>query len=168
MSETIVTVPPNEPFFTITREFDAPRTLVYKCYTDPRHMAHFWGPRETSLVECKMDLQVGGVWKVRWQYPDGRAWGYASVYLEIVPNARIHYRDAPDDWVFGLHGLPEVELLSTIGLEDKGRATVVTVTVRCTSVAMRDDNVKRGFTGMVSIGHERLAEYLKSIDLAQV
>ena len=96
------------------------------------------------------------------------AWGYASVYLEIEPNARIHYRDAPNDWVFGLDGLPPVELLSTIGLEDKGRATVVTVTVRCTSVAARDENVKRGFTGMVSIGHERLAEYLKSIDLAQV
>lgn len=168
MPETIVTVPPNEPYFTIVREFDAPRALVYKCYTEPKHMAHFWGPRDTRLIECKIDLRVGGVWKVRWQYPDGRGWGYASVYLDIVPNARIHYRDAPNDWVFGLDGLPPVDLLSTIGLEDRGRATIVTVTVRCTSVAARDDTVKSGFSNMVNIGHERLTEYLKSIDLTQV
>jgi uncharacterized protein YndB with AHSA1/START domain len=105
---------------------------------------------------------------VRWQYPDGRSWGYASVYLNIVPEAEIHYRDAPNDWVFGLDGLPPVELDSTIALTDQDRNTVVTVTVRCTSVTARDENIRRGFTGMVGIGNDRLAEYLENIDLAQV
>lgn len=165
MSENIVEAPPGEAYFTITRSFAAPRRLVYKCYTEPQHMAHFWGPRDTTLIECRIDLRVGGVWKVRWQYADGRGWGYASVYLDIVPDTMLHYRDAPDDWVFGLDGLPPLELDSTIALADQGRNTVVTVTVRCASVAARDENLRRGFTGMVSIGNDRLAEYLKTIPL---
>jgi uncharacterized protein YndB with AHSA1/START domain len=163
MSDNIISAPPGEAWFSISRSYDAPRALVYKCYTEPQHMAHFWGPRGTTLAECSIDLRVGGVWRVRWQYPDGRSWGYSSVYLELVPNAAIHYRDAPDDWSFGLLGLPPVTLDSTIALAETGRATTVTVTVRCASVEARDDNVKRGFTGMVSVGNDRLAEYLETL-----
>jgi uncharacterized protein YndB with AHSA1/START domain len=168
MSENIVHAPAGENYFTIRRNFEAPRRLIYKCYTEPQHMAHFWGPRETTLAECRIDLRVGGVWKVRWQYPDGRSWGYASVYLAITPDSELHYRDAPNDWVFGLDGLPPVELDSTIALADQGRNTLVTVTVRCASVAARDENLRRGFSGMVSVGNDRLAEYLRTIDLATV
>jgi uncharacterized protein YndB with AHSA1/START domain len=168
MSQNVVHAPPGENYFTISRSFDAPRRLVYKCYTEPRHMSQFWGPREATRTECKIDLRVGGVWTVRWYYPDGRSWGYASVYLEIEPDAELHYRDAPNDWVFGLDGLPPLELDSTIALSDQGRGTNVLVTVRCPSVEARDENVRRGFTGMVSGGNDRLAEYLKTIDLAQV
>ena len=78
--------------------------------------------------------------------------------LERTPDLELHYRDAPNDWVFGLDGLPPVELDSTIALADQGRNTVVTVTVRCGSVEARDENLGRGFTGMVGIGHDRLAE----------
>ena len=168
MGENVVSAPPGENWFSIVRTFDAPRRLVYKCYTEPQHMAHFWGPRDTRLVECKIDLQVGGVWKVRWQYPDGKSWGYASVYLGIVPDAELHYRDAPNDWTFGRDGLPPVELDSIIALTDTGRGTTVTVTVRCVSVAARDETVRRGFAGMVGVGHDRLAEYLTIIDLSTV
>ena len=168
MSQNIVSAPPNEAYFTITRSFEAPRALVYKCYTEPQHMVHFWGPRDTTLSECKIDLRVGGVWKVRWQYPDGRSWGYASVYLEIVPDGELHYRDAPNDWTFGLDGLPPLELDSTIALVDHGRGTTVIVTVRCVTVAARDETVRRGFAGMVGTGHDRLDDYLASIDLSTV
>jgi uncharacterized protein YndB with AHSA1/START domain len=168
MGENVVSAPPGENWFSIVRTFDAPRRLIYKCYTEPQHMAHFWGPRDTRLVECRIDLRVGGVWKVRWQYPDGRSWGYASVYLGIVPDAELHYRDAPGDWTFGLDGLPPVELDSSIALADRGRGTTVIVTVRCVSVAARDETVRRGFAGMVGVGHDRLDEYLTTIDLSTV
>ena len=85
-----------------------------------------------------------------------------------MPDTQLHYRDAPDDWVFGLDGLPPLELDSTIALADDGRKTQVVVTVRCTSVEARDEAVRRGFTGMVGIGNDRLADYLKTIDLAAV
>ena len=164
MSENIISAPPGENWFSIVRRFTAPRTLVYKCYTEPHHMARFWGPRESTLAECRIDLRVGGVWWVRWRYPDGTLFGYASVYLGIVPGELLHYRDAPSDWTFGLEGLPPLELDSTIALAEDTGITTVTVTVRCVSVAARDDNVRRGFAGMVSVGHDRLAEYLTTLD----
>lgn len=168
MGENVVHAPPGENYFTISRSFDAPRRLVWKCYTEPQHMSQFWGPRDVARIECKIDLRVGGVWTVRWYYPDGRSWSYASVYLGIAPDTELHYRDAPDDWVFGLDGLPPLELDSTITLSDHGRGTNVLVTVRCVSVAARDETVARGFSGMVSTGNDRLAEYLNTIDLAEV
>lgn len=166
MAETVVSVPPNEKHFTITRTFEAPRVLVYKCYTEPQHMAHFWGPRGTKLVVCDIDLRVGGVWRVRWQHPDGQTWGYASVYTAIVPNEQLDYRDAPYDWAGGLEGLCAPELVSTIALSGGEQSTTVIVTVRCPSVEARDLTVQRGFAGMVDIGHQRLTEYLETLDQA--
>ena len=161
---SIVSAPAGENWFSITRRFEAPRRLIYKCYTEPQHMVHFWGPRNTTLEVCEIDLRVGGVWRVRWRFPNGDGWGYSSVYLEIEPDARIHYRDAPNDWAGGLDGLPAVDLLSTISLRDAGGGTEVVVLVQCTSVAARDENVKRGFANMVDTGHERLIEYLTTLD----
>jgi len=159
----IVTAPPGENWFSIVRTFAAPRRLIYKCYTEPQHMARFWGPRG-STATCRIDLRIGGVWRVDWQFADGSGFGYSSVYLEIVPDERLHYRDAPADWIFGLEGLPPVELLSTISLAGGAATTTVTVKVVCTSVAARDKNVQRGFTGMVSVGNDRLADYLETLD----
>ncbi len=165
MSENIVSAPPGETWFSIRRSFDAPRRLVWRCYTEPQHMAHFWGPRTSTLEVCTIDLKVGGVWRIRWRFANGDGWGYASVYLEIDAGARLHYRDAPYDWAGGLDGLPPAELLSTIALSDAaGGGTEVLVHVECPSVAARDENVRRGFAGMVGTGHDRLAEYLSTLD----
>ena len=167
MSENIVTVPPGADYFTIERTFDAPRTLVWKCYTQPHHLARFWGPHDATTTST-VDLKVGGLWRTKWRYANGGEYGYTSVYLELVEPERIHYRDAPADWAGGLDGLPPAELVSTIMLNEAGRRTKVLAHIRCLSVAARDETVARGFTGMVSVGHDRLAEYLKIIDLAKV
>jgi uncharacterized protein YndB with AHSA1/START domain len=163
MSENTVTVPPGADYFTIERSFDAPRRLVWKCYTEPQHLARFWGPRDAT-TRATIDLRVGGVWLTEWTYANGGSYGYASVYLELEEPERIHYRDCPKDWTGGLDGLPPVELVSTITLRDTGGKTEVFVKVVCTSVAARDETVKRGFAGMVGIGHDRLAEYLETLD----
>jgi uncharacterized protein YndB with AHSA1/START domain len=168
MSEQQILVPAGQNHFQIIREFEAPRALVYQCYTEPKHMVHFWGPHGGTVPVCAIDLRVGGVWRVVMRFPDGTEYGYSSVYNEIVPPERIAYRDAPDDWKFGLDGLPPAELVSSIELEDLGARTRVTVTVRCTSVAARDETVRRGFTGMVTQGNERLAAYLVTLNRAKV
>lgn len=161
MSQNVVTVPPGADYFTIERSFEAPRILVWKCYTEPQHLARFWGPREAATA-ATLDLRVGGVWRTVWTYPNGQTYAYSSVYLEIVRPERLHYRDAPNDWVGGLDGLPPAELTSTIGLAEREGRTTVLAHVRAASVALRDETVARGFTGMVSQGNDRLAEYLAS------
>ena len=167
MNEQQILVPEGQNYFQIIRRFEAPRALIYKCYTEPRHMVHFWGPHGSTTPVCKIDLRVGGVWRIVMRWANGNEYGYSSVYSEIVAPERIAYRDAPDDWEFGLDGLPPAKLLSTIVLDEAGMGTTVTVTVRCISVEVRDETVRRGFTGMVTQGNERLAEYLRTLDLTQ-
>jgi uncharacterized protein YndB with AHSA1/START domain len=162
MSENIVTAKPGENWFSITRTFDAPRRLIWKCYTEPQHLARFWGPRNAKTVST-VDLRVGGVWRTDWTYDNGTQFGYSSVYLALDEPSRIHYRDAPNDWRGGLDGLPPVELLSTITLEEHDAHTTMNAHVECVSVAARDETVRRGFAGMVSTGNDRLADYLKTL-----
>ena len=162
-SDQQIIVPPGAKHFEIVRVFNAPRDLVFECYTQPKHMVHFWGPHGGTVPECRIDLRVGGVWRVVMRFADGKEFGYSSVYTKIDPPALIAYRDAPDDWQSGLDGLPPAQLISTIALEDLGTRTRVTVTVRCPSVEARDENVRRGFTGMVTQGNERLDAYLATL-----
>ena len=165
MSQNVVTVPPGADYFTIDREFSAPRILIWKCYTKPEHLARFWGPRDATTA-ATVDFRVGGVWRTDWTYESGNTYGYSSVYLDIVAPERIHYRDCPPDWPGGLDGLPPAELTSTIALTEADGRTTVHVHVRAASVALRDETVARGFAGMVSLGNDRLEEYLPTL-LAQ-
>jgi uncharacterized protein YndB with AHSA1/START domain len=162
MNQNVVTVPPGADYFTIERSFEAPRLLVWKCYTEPQHLARFWGPREATTA-ATVDLRVGGLWRTVWTYPSGQTYGYNSVYLEIVRPERIHYRDAPNDWSGGLDGLPPAELISTIGLTEREGRTTVLANVTAATVALRDETVARGFAGMVSMGNDRLSEYLATL-----
>lgn len=157
-----VTVPTGADHFSIERSFDAPRRLVWTCYTEPQHLARFWGPRDAT-TKATIDLRVGGVWRTDWTYENGGQYSYSSVYLELVEPERIHYRDAPVDWAGGLDGLPPAELVTTIKLTEQAGRTTVLAHVKAASVELRDQTVARGFAGMVSTGNDRLAEYLETL-----
>jgi len=159
----LVQTPASDPVIVISRSFDAPRALVYKCYTQPEHMVHFWGPHGSTTPVCEIDLRPGGLWRTVMRFASGHEYGYTSVYLEITPPERIVCRDAPEDWAGGLEGLPPPMLHSTIALSEEGGRTTVTITVRCPTVEFRDEQVNRGFAEMVKVGNDRLAEYLKTL-----
>src|SRR3569832_1276558 len=145
MSLFVFLVSPGADYITIECCFDALRWLVWKCYTEPQHLARFWGPADAKIA-ATIDLRGGGLWRTQWSYANGGEYGYTSVYLELVEPERIHYRDAPNDWAGGLDGLPPPELVSTITLTEAGQHTTVLARVECTSVAARDEPVARGFT----------------------
>jgi uncharacterized protein YndB with AHSA1/START domain len=80
--------------FVMDRLFDAPRELVFQVWSDPKHMAQWWGPKGWTLPVCTMDFRPGGIWHYCMQGPGGEeAWGKAT-YQEIVPPERIVYLDA--------------------------------------------------------------------------
>jgi uncharacterized protein YndB with AHSA1/START domain len=156
-----VIVPPGAKHFEIARTFQAPRDLVFACYTQPKHMVHFWGPHGGTVPECRIDLRVGGVWRVVMRFANGSEYGYSSIYTAIDAPRYLAWRDAPDDWQGGLDGLPPAELVTTLTLEaiDASRTRMTTV-VTFLSTAARDEAIQRGFTGMVTQGNERLEAYL--------
>ena len=82
---------------TATRLFDAPRDLVWKAWTDPKHIAQWWGPNGFTTTTDKMDLRPGGVWRFVMHGPDGRDYKNKIVYLEVAEPERLVYKHAGDE-----------------------------------------------------------------------
>lgn len=75
----------------LTREFNAPRELVWEAMTQPQHVVKWWGPRGFSTTIETMDFRVGGVWKHVMRGPDGTKYPNKSVFKEIVKPERVVY-----------------------------------------------------------------------------
>lgn len=74
-----------------TRIFDAPRELVWRAWTDPKHAAQWWGPNGFRNTIEKMDVKPGGTWLFTMHGPDGRDWPNKIVFLEVVEPERLVY-----------------------------------------------------------------------------
>jgi uncharacterized protein YndB with AHSA1/START domain len=75
----------------VSRDFDAPRELVWEAWTDPEHVVHWWGPNGFTTTIETMDVRPGGVWKHVMQGPDGTDYPNKSVFTEVVKPERIVY-----------------------------------------------------------------------------
>jgi uncharacterized protein YndB with AHSA1/START domain len=73
----------------ITRLFDAPRSLVFKVWTQPQHVMRWWGPKGFTCPVCEIDLRPGGVYFNCMRSPDGRDYWSRGIYREIVEPQRI-------------------------------------------------------------------------------
>ena len=75
----------NSTEIVIERVFDAPRELVWKAWTDPEHVAQWWGPHGMKTRVDELDLRVGGSWRYVMVAPDGSEYPQEGVFREIVP-----------------------------------------------------------------------------------
>ncbi len=73
----------------VTRDFDAPRELVWKAWTDPKYVMQWWGPKGFTAPVCKMDVRVGGKSLCCMRTPDGQEFWNAIEYHQIVPHEKI-------------------------------------------------------------------------------
>lgn len=78
----------NNPF-VITRRFAAPRPLVWECYTEARHLKHWWGPKGFKMIHCTVDLRVGGIFHYGMESPDGQVMWGKWTYRELAPRERM-------------------------------------------------------------------------------
>src|SRR5215475_8417032 len=83
-----VTLPTDEQIL-ITREFDAPKELVFKAWTTPELVRRWWHANRGEMTVCEIDLRPGGAWRYVMVADDGMEVGFHGEYLEIVPNERI-------------------------------------------------------------------------------
>jgi uncharacterized protein YndB with AHSA1/START domain len=135
-----VTLPADDQIL-ITREFDAPKHLVYKAWTTPELVKRWWHANRGEVTSAEIDLRVGGRWRYVGESPDGRGVAFHGEYREIVPNERIvsteAYEGAPD---------PDAKAtLNTLTLAevDDGR-TLLTVLVQAPSKEVRDAIIDSG------------------------
>lgn len=118
--------------FVISRSFDAPRELMFRVWTDPEHMQHWWGPKGFTVVYHKMDLRPGGSYHYCLRAPDGQhMWG-KFVYRAVVKPERIVFVNSFSDEKGGITKHPmsptwPLEMLSTITFTEQAGRTTVTV-----------------------------------------
>lgn len=103
----------------IERVFDAPRDLVWACWTEREHLMHWGAPHGLTVIECGSDPRPGGRWHAVMRGPDGTEHRNAGVYTEIVAPERLVQTFA---WI-GDDGEPGQEMLVTVTLSEEGDRT---------------------------------------------
>jgi uncharacterized protein YndB with AHSA1/START domain len=117
---------------TITREFEAPRQLVYEAWTDPQHLAQWFGPQHFTIPYCEVDPRPGGAFLVHMQAPDGTVHPSKGMFEEVVPPERLVFTTSAfeDD-----AGEPLLAARHTATFEESGgktRMTLHAVVIRAT------------------------------------
>ena len=136
-----VTLPTDEQIL-ITREFDAPKDLVYKAFTTPELVKRWWSANRGEVTVAEIDLQVGGKWSYVMVADGGFEVAFHGEYREIVPNERIVSTEVYE-------GMPEGEALNTVTFTEADGRTTLTVLVQHTSKEARDAHINSGMeTGM--------------------
>ena len=114
---------PKERKVLITRVLDAPRSLVFKLWTDPQHMAQWWGPHGFTNPICEMDVRVGGGLRIVMRAPDGVDYPMTGTFREIVVPERLVFVAVAEDAA----GNPLLEALTTVTFEEHGGKTKLTI-----------------------------------------
>jgi uncharacterized protein YndB with AHSA1/START domain len=131
-SQTATVTLPTDEEILVTREFDAPKHLVYRAWTTPELVKRWWGGRRGETTVAEIDLRVGGRWRFVLIANGGVEVAFHGEYLEIVPNERLVstevYEAMPD-------GGPAV---NTVTFTEVDGRTVLTLLTRVTSVETRD------------------------------
>jgi uncharacterized protein YndB with AHSA1/START domain len=157
-----VTTSTTEPVITMTRTFDAPRELVYKMWTDPKHIRHWFGPEGFSVPNCEIDFRVGGTWHIDMQGTDGTVYPNKGVYQEIVPPEKIVYSDVVDDGA-AWGDTPPPSSVNTVLFEEEDGKTRLTTITRLQSIAARDAMVEMGAVAGWDETLNKLAAYLATV-----
>jgi uncharacterized protein YndB with AHSA1/START domain len=144
------------------REFDAPRDLVFAAWTDPAHLAQWWGPNGFTTTTMSFDMRPGGVWRFVMHGPDGRDYQNRVTFEEIVRPERIVYRHGGGDDV------EPVQFRQTVMFEDLGGRTLLTWRGDFASAAERERLIKQyGAAEGLMQTMARLAGYLAAHSGAQ-
>jgi uncharacterized protein YndB with AHSA1/START domain len=147
-----VAMEPEERVLVIERIFDAPRTLVFKAWTEPERLMHWWGPRGYTMTFCEMDVRPGGEYRFHMRSPEGTDHRSHGVFREIVEPERIVMTGA---WVDPL-AKPGHQTTLTITLADYGGKTKLTLHQAIFESVTARDAHRGGWSSSI----DRLAEYL--------
>ncbi len=148
--------PSGDRDLVMTRDFAAPRKLVYDAHTKPE-LVRQWllGPPGWTMPVCDMDVRVGG--KYRWEWrkeTDGTTMGMGGVYRDVKAPERLVSTEKFDDaWYPG-------ESLNTLVLVEKGGRTTLTQTMRYESREAREAVIKSGMEQGVAASYDRLDDVL--------
>ncbi len=153
MKATVI-AEPGQYEIMMSRVFDAPRDLVFKVMTDPRHIPQWWGRKNHTTLVDQMDVRAGGMWRYIERDEQGNEFAFHGVYHAITAPERVVD-------TFEFEGMPGHVMLETLTLEAQGDGkTRLTVSSVFQSIADRDGMLNSGMAEGANESYDRLEELL--------
>jgi uncharacterized protein YndB with AHSA1/START domain len=150
-----VTLPADNQIL-ITREFDAPKHLVYRAYTDPELVRRWWHAKRGEVTVCEIDLRVGGAWRYVMIADGGMEVGFHGEYRQIVPDERLVSTEVYE-------GMPDAEALDTLTLTESDGRTTLSILVEHQTKEHRDAHIDSGMEAGLQDALDLLEEVSQSL-----
>jgi uncharacterized protein YndB with AHSA1/START domain len=144
--------------FVIEREFAAPRELVFKAWTDPKHLAQWWGPRGFTNPVCDWDPKPGRKIHVVMRAPNGTDYPMGGEFREVKPPERLVFTSGPLDE----KGKLVFEFLHDATFAERNGKTTLTLRSRVTMTTPEANKYIGGFEAGMTQSLERLAELVEN------
>ena len=144
---------------TITRIFNAPLELVWNLWTDPVHLARWWGPMGFSNPLCKWEVKVGGTIYIRMQAPDGTIHPMDGQFHEVMEFEKLVFTSAALD----ANGKRLFEILNTVTFREQDKKTIVSMTAIVSNARPEAEPYLSGTEEGWNQSMERLEDYLNKI-----
>jgi uncharacterized protein YndB with AHSA1/START domain len=156
MATTTFDVPEGLPYVDITREFNAPRDLIHRAYTDPELIPQWLGPRGYTMDLETWEVRDGGAWRYVQTDPQGEKWGFHGVF---------HGPQTAEQMIqtFEFEGVPGHVSFSELRLEEQDGKTTAMTHVVFMSLEDRDGMIESGMKVGVVEGFERLDEIIAKL-----
>lgn len=152
---------PAETQILIVREFDAPKHLVYRAYTEPDLIKQWWSGQRGTVVSAEVDLRVGGNWRYVMTANEGFEVAFHGTFREIVPNERLVttevFEGAP------VENEDEDAALNFVTFEETDGRTTLTTLVECHTREVRDIIIESGMEGGMQEAMDRLEQVANSL-----
>jgi uncharacterized protein YndB with AHSA1/START domain len=153
MSKTQISAPAGVPFVEISREFDAPRSLLYRAYTEPDLVKQWLGPRRLEMVIDRWEPRAGGSYRYIHRDADGNEFAFHGVFHSTDMDNLVQ--------TFEFEGAPGHVSLDRLILEEQDGRTIVRTRSVFETVADRDAMIEHGMASGVEEGFDRLEELLE-------
>jgi uncharacterized protein YndB with AHSA1/START domain len=147
---------PNERTVQLSRLLDAPRSLVFRMWTDPQHMAKWWGPRSFDNPVCTMDVRPGGALLIHMRGPDGTLYPMSGTFIEVVEPERLVFKAVAEDNA----GNALLEAHTVVTFEDEGGKTRLSVHATGVGIAAGAPQMLAGMQEGWSQSLDKLADLL--------
>ena len=150
-----VTLPADDQIL-ITREFDAPKHLVYKAYTTPELVSRWWSGEQGQMTLCEIDLRVGGMWRYVMKTNDGFEVAFHGEYREIVPDERIVTTEVYE-------GMADAEAVDHVTFTEEDGRTTLALLVQHRNQEDRDAHLNSGMEVGMQESMDRLEQVAVSL-----
>jgi uncharacterized protein YndB with AHSA1/START domain len=151
----VVTLPADNQIL-ISRDFDAPRQLVYRAWTTPELIRRWWSGDRGQVTSAEVDLRVGGSWRYVMVAHGGFEVAFHGEFREIVPNERIVSTEVYE-------GMPDAMALNTLTLTDRDDGSTLSILVEHSDRRSRDLHVESGMEGGMQEAMDHLEQVARSL-----